>query len=91
MVDCSLTLEDFGGDTQKGREAYWNQLLADLDEELDVKSGIFGQSIIGGESFLCWVKETFFSKGETRELPALGKIKGYRQKETILALIKAET
>ena len=91
MVDCSLSLEDFGGDTQKGREAYWSQLLADLDEELDVKSEIFGQSIIGGESFLEWVKETFLSEKATGERPALGKIKRYRQKETILAVIKEET
>jgi putative transposase len=91
MVNCSLVLADFGGDTPKGRAAYRRQLLADIDESLDVKNEIFSQSVIGGEAFLDWVKDTFLAGEESKERPAAGKIKRYRQKEVILALIAEET
>jgi hypothetical protein len=91
MTDCSLVLAAFGGDAPKGRAAYRKQILADIDDALEVKNDIFSQSVIGGETFLDWVKETFLAEGETKELPAAGKIKLYRQKEAILALIAEET
>ncbi len=91
MVNYSLVLADFGGDTPKGRAAYRRQLLADIDESLEVKNEVFSQSVIGGEAFLEWVKETFLAGEESKERPAVGKIKRYRQKEVILALIAEET
>jgi putative transposase len=91
LVVCSLVLADYGGDTKEGRVAYRKQLLADIDETLNIKNEIFGKSIIGRETFLDWVKEAFLAEGETRERPAAGKIKRYRQKEVILAFIAEET
>jgi len=91
FVDYSLILADYGGDTRQGRAAYRQQLLADIDEEPDVRGAIFGQSILGGEAFLEWVRETFLAGRETGERPAAGKIKHHRQKEQILALLKEET
>lgn len=91
LVDCSLVLADYGGDSERGRRAYRKQLLADLDNGLEIKNDIFGQSVVGGESFLEWVKETFLDGRATAEQPAAKKIKSHRQKETILALIEAET
>ncbi len=91
MVNYSLVLADFGGDTPKGRAAYRRQLLADIDESLEVKNEVFSQSVIGGEAFLEWVKDTFLAGEESKERPAVGKIKRFRQKEVILALIAEET
>ncbi|BCR06999.1 hypothetical protein DESUT3_40680 [Desulfuromonas versatilis] len=91
MVDYTFVLADYGGDTPKGRAAYGKQLVADIDEKLDIKSDVFGQSIIGGGDFINWVKESFLESGESREQPSAGKIKHYRQKEAILVLIEEET
>lgn len=71
--------------------AYRKQILADIDEKLDVKDDIFSQSLLGGESFLDWVKKTFLTGEKIKELPAARKIKCYGQKETILAVIEEET
>jgi hypothetical protein len=91
MVDYSLVLADFGGDSQKGKTAYRKQLLADIDEKLEIKSNVFSQSLLGGEAFLDWVKETFLAGEQIKERPAAGMIKRYRTKVTILAMITEET
>ena len=91
MIDCSLVLADYGGDTDKGRKAYLKQLIADIDNGLNVNDAIFGQSILGGEEFINWVKETFLGESATCEQPSVGKIKHYQDKETILDLIEKET
>jgi len=91
LVEYSAVLANFGGASPKGRAAYRKQLLADINEDLEIKDTIFSQSVIGGETFLEWIKETFFSDRETREQPAAVKIKYYRRKETILSLIAEET
>ena len=91
MVDCALVLADYGGDTAIGRITYRKQLLADIDEKLDVKNDIFSQSLLGGESFLDGIKEICLTGEKTKELPAARKIKRYGQKETILAVIEEET
>jgi len=91
MIDYTLVLSDYGGDTEKGRKAYRNQLIADVGEGLDVNEDVFGQSILGSGDFIQWVKETFLEESETREQPSAGEIKRYQQKERILALIEKET
>jgi REP-associated tyrosine transposase len=91
MIDYTLVLSDYGGDTEKGRNTYRKQLMADVGEVLHVKEDVFGQSILGGGDFIQWVKETFLEESETREQPSVGEIKRYQQKEQILALIERET
>jgi len=91
MVEYTLVLADYGGDTGKGRKEYRKQLTADVAEGLDVKGDIFGQSILGGGDFIQWVKETFLEEKELREQPSAREIKRYRQKEVILAQIEKET
>jgi hypothetical protein len=90
-IDHSLVLADYGGDTPKGRAAYRKQLLADIEESIDVKGDVYGQGILGGGDFITWVKETFLEESETREQPLAGKIRRYQQKEAILSLIEEET
>jgi hypothetical protein len=45
------------GDTDKARKAYAKSLYADLETPFDMKGEIVGQSIIGGSTFLDWVRE----------------------------------
>ncbi len=91
VVDHDSVLADSGGDSNKGRGAYRKQLMADIAAGLEVNSVIFGQSILGGEEFINWVKENFLEETEQREQPSAGKIKHYQQKEVILGLLEKET
>lgn len=79
------------GDSDKGRKAYLKQLIADIDTGLNVNEVIFGQSILGSEEFINWVKETFLQENESREQPSARKIKHYQHKEAILELIERES
>jgi REP element-mobilizing transposase RayT len=91
MTDYTLVLADYGGDTKKGRNAYRKQLILDIDESIDVKGEIFGQSILGGDDFINWVKEKVLGEQEKREQPSVSSIRNYQQKEAILAIIERET
>ena len=91
MIDYSMTLADFGGDTAKGRTAYRKRLISDITAGVDVKKDIVGQSILGGEDFIHWAKETFVGRKETREQPSADKIRCYRLKEVLLSKIENET
>lgn len=91
MIDYTLVLADYGGDNKKGRNRYRQQIIADISEELNVKENVFGQSILGGDNFIQWVKETFLGEKKLREQPLAGEIKRYQQKEIILGLIEQET
>jgi putative transposase len=91
LTDYSLVLADYGGDTKNGRDAYRKQLFSDIDETIDVKGDICGQSILGGDDFINLVKEKYLGKEEKREQPAVRSIRNYQQKEAILAIIERET
>ena len=91
MVDHDPILADYGGDSDNGRSAYRKQLMADIAAGLEVNSAIFGQSILGGEEFINWVKENFLEEKEQHEQPSAEKIKRYQQKGVILGLLKKET
>lgn len=91
MVDYELVLAEYGGDTDKGRKAYRNDLVADIAKGLELKGDIFGQSIVGGGDFIQWVKETFLEDKDVREQPSAVEIKRYLHKEAIVRLIEKET
>jgi hypothetical protein len=57
-IDFEPVPPDHGRNIEKGRNAYRKQLITDIAESLTVKGDIFGQSILGGDDFICWVKET---------------------------------
>ncbi len=50
-----------------------------------------GQSILGGEQFIGWIKNQFLKSKVDRECPALNKIKSYRAKEEIIKVIEEMT
>ncbi|RLB68707.1 MAG: hypothetical protein DRH04_06575 [Deltaproteobacteria bacterium] len=86
-----LVLEEYGGNTREGRLAYRRQIFMDLAENLDIKDKVVGQSIIGTESFVRWIKNSFLSQGKDREQPAVRKVYSRLAQGDILAVISAET
>ena len=91
MVDYSLVLADFGGETEQARNGYRKQILLDLADDLDLQDKVVAQSILGGENFIRRVQREILPTGSNRERPAARLVKQYRQKDTILAAIEKET
>lgn len=75
FIDYSMVLGEYGGDTDKGREAYKKRIEEDIRAGLEIKDKVIGQSILGGEKFIEWIKEIFL-KGlkSRRELPAVKEL-----------------
>jgi hypothetical protein len=69
---------------------YKKQLGEDLGTGLLIKEQIVGQSILGTDEFVSWVKETFLEKEKDRELPDVGKIHHYSSKDVVLSVLTKE-
>ncbi len=86
-----LVLEAYGGQNKEGRLAYRRQIFMDIADGLDIKDKVIGQSVIGTESFVRWVKDSFMSRGKDRELPAIREVSCSLAQDEILSAIIAET
>lgn len=91
IIDYEMVLSEYGGDNDKGRQAYAKRIQADIVEGLDIKDKIIGQGVIGGESFIEWIKEKFLKGGRDRECPSLREIQRYGSKKEIIGVIEEES
>ena len=71
IVEYGTVLGEYGGDNENGRRAYRGRILADLAEGLEVKEQVVGQSVLGGEDFVEWVKRKFLEVRRDRERPSV--------------------
>lgn len=77
-------LEEFGGDTPKGRGAYKKLIGNDALEGLSIRDKIIGQSLLGRDDFVSWVSEKFLSAVKDREMPAIRLVHSYAAKDKII-------
>ena len=63
FIDYGTVLSEYGGDNPKGRESYKKRILNDITSGLDVKDKIIGQSVLGSDEFISWIKEGVWSIG----------------------------
>jgi REP element-mobilizing transposase RayT len=91
FVDYEMVLEEYGGDNDRGRLAYRKRIYDDISKKLEIKDKVIGQSIIGGEEFIRWVKEELLEKKMDRECPSLKEIQRYGAKEKIIEAIEKES
>lgn len=91
LVDHTTVLAEFGGDNTAGRKRYRKQITDDLTAGLAIRENIVGQSILGSESFVSWVRETYLNSTKDRERPAVGKIHQYLSMDTVLTIVEKET
>jgi len=91
FVNYGLVLADYGGDNPKGKAHYWREIRRDIAGELHIKDKVIGQSIIGGDGFIRWVRVNFAREGDDRERPPLKEILKYTSKDAILQVISDET
>lgn len=90
-IDRSPVLAEYGGDNAQGRAAYWRQIKNDIENSLDIKSDLVGQSLLGSNVFIEQIKAEFLEAHPRREQPAVGEICRYRQGDELLQLIENVT
>ena len=91
FVDYELVLEEYGGDNTRARKNYKQMLYLELSIGSEVKDKIIGQSIIGNDTFIQWVRAEYLDKEKSRELPAIKEISSYRSAEGIFRAIEKTT
>jgi len=92
FIDYSMVLREYGGDTDKGREAYQRGVEEDITKGLEIRDKVIGQSILAEDEFIEWIRERFLKKVKgTRELPAVRELQRYKAKEEIIRAIEEET
>lgn len=90
FVEYGQVLAGYGGDNRSGRKHYKKQIADDLSAGLAIKEKIVGQSILGSESFVDWVRNTFLESKRDRERPDVRKIHGYLSLDDVLSVIEGE-
>lgn len=91
FVHYALVLSEYGGDTDKGRKVYRKELIDGMTRGEGVHKQVIGQSVIGSDKFITWVKGTFLSEGKDREAPAHLALMRHRSKEEIADLLFRKT
>ncbi|MEE9165157.1 MAG: hypothetical protein V3U15_02725, partial [Nitrospinota bacterium] len=90
FVNYEPVLLEFGGDNKRGRKEYQKLICSNMADGLEIKDKVIGQSILGGEEFIEWIKNNFFEKERDRERPPLLKIQKYMAKEAIIEAVEKE-
>jgi len=88
FVDYSVVLSEYGGDTETGRRAYGARIREGISRDTSIQGELVGQSILGGEPFVEWVKDHFLRGRDDRETPAIGRIQRYRAFEEVVAVLE---
>ena len=91
IIEYGKVLGEYGGDNDRGRRTYRKRIREDIAQGLEIKDKIIGQSIIGGEKFIAWIKDKFLKGEKDRECPPLRDLQRYRAKEEIMAAITKDT
>lgn len=91
FVEHDSVLAEYGGDTSAGRQKYRKQIRDNLTAGLAIRDQIVGQSILGSEGFVSWVRETFLDLAKDRERPDVGKIHQYLSMDMVLEVVEKET
>ena len=91
FVEYGTVLAEFGGETRSGRQRYKKQIADDLTDGLEIRKKVIGQSVLGSDSFISWVRETFIEDINDRERPGVGKIQRYLPMEKVLSIVEEKT
>ena len=91
FIEYAFVLDEYGGDTERGRRGYLRTLYEDIEEALEIRGKIIGQSILGGEEFVTWVDKTFLEGKGDLESSSVRTIKKHLGKKEILKVIEEVT
>jgi len=90
-IRYEMVLSEYGKDNDRGRQAYRKRIQADIADGLEINDKVIGQSVLGGEKFIKWIKGRFIKGEKDRECPPLRAIRRHGAKEKILEAIEKET
>jgi len=90
-VDYAMVLEEYGGDTERARKAYRARIVGEISENPRIWGQVLGQSLLGSDGFIAWVKEHHLEAAKDRERPSVAEVHRYRSEIEILKAIEAET
>ena len=92
FIDYSFVLDEYGGDNDRGRTTYKNRIFNELTMKQDIKENIIGQSILGRDEFIEWVKNKYLkTETDKRERPSLRGLHSYRAEDEIIRVFEKET
>jgi len=91
FVEYKTVLAKYGGDTQTGKMEYRKQIIDDLTAGVPVREQIVGQSVLGSENFVSWVREKYIVQEKDRERPDIRKIHRFLSMDAVLAIVEQET
>ncbi len=89
FIDYKTVLSDYGGDTKRGRENYWQTLQSDIEGEIEMKKNIIAGSLLGDDDFVKKIKEKYLSKNH-KEIPSIRKIYSYCLTEDVIKIVSQE-
>lgn len=87
FVTYSLVLADYGGDTDKARNEYRKALVEEMTAGKGIYDQVVGQTVIGGEGFISWIRENILEKEEDKEAPAHREIKRHGARDEVMKAI----
>ncbi|MCJ7484191.1 MAG: transposase [Thermodesulfovibrionales bacterium] len=87
FIDYEMVLNEYGGDNERGRKNYQERIYKDLSNGLTIHDRIKGQSILGEEGFIEWIRDRFLKGKVDRECPPLRQLQQYKSGEQIFASI----
>jgi putative transposase len=90
-VEYEMVLADYGKDRSSAAESYRRHLFEDIKSDLSIKSDVVGQSVLGSESFVVRIKQTYLEQPKDRERPAIAKINKRIALDQVLAIAGQET
>lgn len=91
FITYDLVLGDYGGDTDKARKEYEKALVEEMRQGAEIKELIVGQTVIGSDDFIGWIKDNFLTDGKDREAPAHRAIRSHRSKDDIAKAMAEKT
>jgi putative transposase len=90
-VEYEMVLADYGKVRSSAAESYRRHLFEDIKSDLSIKSDVVGQSVLGSESFVVRIKQTYLEQPKDRERPAIAKINKRIALDQVLAIAGQET
>ena len=90
-VEYQLVLTGYGKSRRKAAQAYRAQLHLDLKEDIAIEDMVVGQSVLGSESYVSMIKQTYLEKTKDRERPGISKISQHVSLEQLLNILEQES
>lgn len=84
FVTCKVVLAPYGTTAKSRRQRYRQQIALDLQERLEIKDKVIGQTLLGSAEFVARVQADHLDTSKDRERPAYKKIQSYLLRDTVL-------